>query len=406
MARRAVAALALAGGLAAPAAWGAQASIASDPGADMTYAPGVTPDVIQVDVTFDEVVSVSGQPVFDLRVGGRVRQMSFTGGSGTTTLRFEYTVQSGDLDEDGVSHTANALRGGTITHLGDGTPADRTVAVLARADGHKVDGVAPRFASVQVTSTPESTGTYKAGESVVVAVRFDETVQSSTTTSLALDFDGTARTAARTGIADDTLTFSYTVVAGDLDADGIRVPVNRLDVTDAFGNAATRATAALRTSQRVDAVAPGVSRATITSRAGSDRTYRAGDRIDIQVVFDEPVRGADGSSFALLLGSADAATQRRADYLSGDGTDRIAYRYVVAAGDVDPDGISFAAGALSGSITDRAGNALPANAVPALAEQPDHKVDGGVDNEPPRVSDVAVTSRAASQRDLRDRAAR
>ena len=386
-------ALVMASALAMPAAWGADARIVSTPARDQTYTPVGTPDDIRIEVMFEAAVAVSGRPVFDLNVGGRRRQMSLETGGGTPTLTFAYTVQAGDLDEDGVSHGADALRGGTIVDLADGTPVDRTVPVLARADGHKVDGVAPRFVGVQVTSNPTAAGTYRTGESVVVEVRFDENVASSTTTSLDLDFDGSVRTASDTGIVDDTLTLSYTVAAGDLDADGIRVPVNRLDVEDDFGNAATRSSDASRTSQRVDGVAPAVSRTTIVSRAGADRTYRAGDAIDIEVVFSESVRDTEGSSFTLLMGPADARSPRRADYRSGDGTHRVTFRYVVLPGDMDSDGISFGADALSGSpITDRVGNPLPANAVAAVAEQPDHRVDGGDDTDPPRVSGVAVTS--------------
>ena len=395
--RRAGVALVMAGGLAMPAAWGADARIVSDPGQDLTYTPVGTPDVIRLEVTFDAAVSVSGQPTFDLAIGRWTRQMSYASGSGTATLLFTYTVQSGDLDEDGVSHGARALRGGTITDLRDATPVDRTVAVLARADGHRVDGVAPRFAGMRVTSHPAAAGTFAPGEEVVVAVRFDEDVASAPA-SLELDFDGSARRAARTGIADDTVTYSYTVVAGDVDGNGIRIPVNSLNVADAFGNAADRDTTVLATSLGVDGVAPSVSRATIVSNAGGDSTYRAGDRIEVEVVFSERVRNVDDSTFALLMGPAEAESRRRAAYLSGEGTDRVAYRYTVVAGDVDSDGISFGADALEGPITDRVGIGLLADTVPAVAEQASHRVDGGEDNEAPRVTGVAVTSEPAGQR--------
>ena len=378
--------------LAAPVAAAATAEITSTPSSAGHYTPGGTPDEITVVVTFDAAVSVSGQPVFQLVVGQRTRNMAYREGSGSATLTFAYEVQTGDLDTDGVSYRANALRGGTITDLDDGTAVDRRVPALARDADHKVDGVAPRPVSVQVTSNPAMGGAYATGQDVVVTIRFDENLAASSDDSIELDFDGRRHTASRTDLTDNIATFTYTVVAGDLDTNGFAVPVNRLTVADTHGNEDERSTGALQTVQRIDGVAPEVSRAAIVSSAGGDQTYREGDRIEIDVTFSEPVRGAAGTTFAILVGTADAPIVRRAEYVSGENTSRVRYRYVVEAGASDPDGISFAANALTGTFTDRAGNALPPDAVPAVAEQANHKVDGGEDLDPPRVSQVAVTS--------------
>ena len=378
--------------LAAPVAAAATAEITSTPSSAGYYTPGGTPDEITVVVTFDAAVSVSGQPVFQLVVGQRTRNMAYREGSGSATLTFAYEVQDGDLDTDGVSYRANALRGGTITDLNDGTAVDRRVPALARDADHKVDGVAPRPVSVQVTSNPAMGGAYATGQDVVVTIRFDENLAASSDDSIELDFDGRRHTASRTDLTDNIATFTYTVVAGDLDTNGFAVPVNRLTLADTHGNEDERSTRALQTVQRIDGVAPEVSRAAIVSSAGGDQTYREGDRIEIDVTFSEPVRGAAGTTFAILVGTADAPIVRRAEYVSGENTSRVRYRYVVEAGASDPDGISFAANALTGTFTDRAGNALPPDAVPAVAEQANHKVDGGEDLDPPRVSQVAVTS--------------
>ncbi|MDE0192889.1 MAG: hypothetical protein OXQ90_16165, partial [Gammaproteobacteria bacterium] len=387
------AALVAAVALAAPAAAAAEAEITSTPGPGSTYTPVDTPDVITVEVTFDDPVAVSGQPVFRLVVGRQTRNMAYVDGSGTETLTFEYTVQTGDLDTDGISYNADAVRGGQIRDNEDGSRVNRRVAALARDPDHRVDGIAPRPVSVQVASNPAAAGTYAIGQEVVVRIRFDEAV-SSTSSSIELDFDGDRRTATRTGLEGDTATFTYIVVEGDVDANGFVVPGGRVTVADEFGNRAERDTDALRTGQRVDGVVPLVERAAIVSSAGGDRTYQAGDRIELEVTFSEPVRGLVGSTFALLVGTDTDAVERSAEFVSGENTSRVRYRYRVQVGDSDTDGISFAADALSGTITDRAGNTLNA-AVPAVGEQANHRVDGGEDPDPPRVTGVTVTSTPA-----------
>ena len=388
--RRAVAALVAGAALAAPSVWAAEPTIASNPGANMTYTPVGIPDVIEVAVAFDTVVAVTGQPVFQLTVGSEQRTMAYDTGSGTATLRFVYTVQTGDLDEDGVSYAANALTGGTITDSETGRAVDRTFPALARAEGHRVDGVAPRLTATQIVSNPAGHGTYAPGETITVAVVFDEEVDAvASATALNIDFDGSTRTATRSGADDDTLTYAYTVASGDADSDGLVVPANALSVADRFGNAATRNTPVLRSAQKVDGVAPTVRRTTIVSDAGPDRTYGEGDAIDTEVLFSEAVRVSVNSTFTLQLG---VGSTRSAGYVSGDGADRAIFRYEVKVGDMDADGISFAADALAGpAIADRVGNALDGG-ITAVPAQPNHRVDGGVDNDPPRVTGVAVTS--------------
>jgi hypothetical protein len=81
--------------------------------ADGIYGLGA---VIDVTVTFNDAVTVTGVPVLTLETGETDQQATYTGGSGSTTLTFQYTVQSGDLssDLDYTTTTALALNGGTI----------------------------------------------------------------------------------------------------------------------------------------------------------------------------------------------------------------------------------------------------------------------------------------------------
>jgi len=73
-------------------------------------------DVISVTATFSENVPVTGTPQLTLVVGGTNRTATYTSGSGSTPLVFQYTIQAGETDSDGISIGANtlALNSGTI----------------------------------------------------------------------------------------------------------------------------------------------------------------------------------------------------------------------------------------------------------------------------------------------------
>lgn len=85
--------------------------IVSDAGDDDTYAVG---DHIDLEVSFDEDVEVSGAPELLISIGTLSRAAALLDAR-PQRLTFRYIVQSGDQDdENGVSVQADALRGGTI----------------------------------------------------------------------------------------------------------------------------------------------------------------------------------------------------------------------------------------------------------------------------------------------------
>ena len=100
--------------------------------ANGTYKTG---DTIQIAVTFSETVIVTGTPQLALNSGGTA---SYSSGSGTSTLNFNYTVQAGDaaFDLDYVATGSLVLNGGTIR-------AERRGADLAGARGGEFAGREP-----------------------------------------------------------------------------------------------------------------------------------------------------------------------------------------------------------------------------------------------------------------------
>ena len=97
-----------------------------------TYTTG---DTIQVTVTFDEAVNVTGTPQLTLTIGAASQTANYTSGSGTVSLVFGYTVVSGDTDADGVEIQANQLSG-TITDTA-GNAATLTHTALPAQASHK-----------------------------------------------------------------------------------------------------------------------------------------------------------------------------------------------------------------------------------------------------------------------------
>jgi hypothetical protein len=121
-------------------------AVTSDAGADDTY---IEDDDIQFTVTFDQAVDVTGTPQLTFALGGGSEVAGYISGTGTAALVFEYTVQAGDDDPNGISVLANslALNGGTINADDDATPADLDHDAVATDSEHKVDTVVPQISA-------------------------------------------------------------------------------------------------------------------------------------------------------------------------------------------------------------------------------------------------------------------
>jgi hypothetical protein len=305
-------------------------------------------------VVFSEAVAVTGTPRLVLTIGSTTQYATYLSGSGTSTLTFRYTVQSGDLDSDGIAVASPIdLNGGTIKDV----PGNDAVLTFTPPNTSSVlvDGVAPTITSV---SGP-SAGTYIVGQTLDFTVVFSEAVVVNTaggTPRLVLTIGSTTRYATYlSGSGTSTLLFRYTVQSGDLDSDGIAVAspidLNGGTIKDVPGNDAVLSFTPPNTSGvLVDGVAP-----TITSVSGpAAGTYIVGQHLDFSVQFSEAVAVTGTPRLVLTIGS----TTRYATYLSGTGTSTLTFRYTVQAGDEDTDGIAVASpiDLNGGTITDVPGN--------------------------------------------------
>ena len=327
-------------------------------------------DAIAVTVTFSEAVTVTGTPQIELETGSTDRTVDYSSGSGSNTLTFSYTVQSGDVntDLDYVATNSLSLNSGTIKDAA-GNNANLTLATPGAANSlgaNKaivIDGVVPTVSSVTSTKT---NGSYGVGEAIAVTVTFSEAVTVTGTPQITLETGATDRTVDyASGSGSNTLTFNYTVQSGDVSADLDYKATNSLSlnsgtIKDAAGNNANLTLASPGAANSlgankalvIDGVVPTVSSVTSTKTNGS---YGVGEAIAVTVTFSESVTVTGSPQIELETGTTDRAVS----YASGTGTNTLTFNYTVQSGDVSADLDYKATNSLSlnsGTIKDAAGN--------------------------------------------------
>ena len=207
--------------------------VTSTPVAPRYYGPS---EDINITVTFDTPVTVTGDPEFEFSLGNagearNVRAQYNAGLSTTTDVVFTYTVLPTDEDSNGIflRDGTTSIKLDTDDSIQDANNKDAilTFRELSTQGSHKIDP-RPRAASVEVTSTPTAgTDTYGAGEIIEFTVTFNQQVivtgephyvfslgNSGGTRDLTATYDA-GRSSAR------ALVFTYRVVSIDVDNNGI-----------------------------------------------------------------------------------------------------------------------------------------------------------------------------------------
>ena len=194
------------------------------------------------------------------------------------------------------------------------------------------------------------------------------------------------------------MTLPIRLPANDSDTDGISVATNAEltnpgRIEDTAGNTMT-ATAlpdnlnSNQSGHKVDNSLPTIASLAFTSTG----PYKAGDVITLQATFSEAVTIASTNrpTIPLTIGST---TTHNATAAAATASTTHNFTYTVVSGDSDSDGISVATAAVltnPGSISDAAGNAMTATALPnnLNSNQSRHKVDTTL----PTISGIALTS--------------
>jgi autotransporter-associated beta strand protein len=246
-----------------------------------------TAGTVSVQVTFSEIVNVTGTPQLLLETGTTDRQASYASGSGSTTLTFTYTVVAGDTsaDLDYQSTTALALNSGTIknTALTNATltlVAPGSAGSLGANKAIIIDTTVPALAQITAVPTPtnSTTPSYTFSSSEAGTISYGGDCSSATITATS---------------GNNTITFN-TLAAG--------VHSNcTITVTDPATNVSS---ALVVTSFTVDTTAP---TATINQSAvQGDPT--AVNPINFTVIFSKAIAPASFTSADITLSGTGSGT--------------------------------------------------------------------------------------------------
>ena len=209
-------------------------AITSLPVYGTAYTAGQTVTVTATFVSPVKVDTTDGTPTLGLGIGGVEREATYTSGSETTELVFEYTIPAGDPDADGIHIAADALvlNGGAIRHPSgldallahDGVAPDRQHSVSAELPTRIALSIEPSTVredagrtTVTVTAAfAPGSGTYP--DDVVVSVSAAENPQKYQSTSVEVIL--------RAGQAHGTADLFLTPVDDDIFENDRRVEVS------------------------------------------------------------------------------------------------------------------------------------------------------------------------------------
>jgi uncharacterized repeat protein (TIGR02059 family) len=351
---------------------------------DGSYKAG---DTVDVSVQFSEVVAVTGTPTLTLETGATDRAVDYASGTGSDTLVFTYTVQSGDTSSD-LTYASTASLAGTIKDLAGSS------AVLTLPEIGATSALGYSSAIVVDTAAPYIISRVSEGGSTSLTLRFTEVVSGAPDGSdFAVVVDSASVTVTTFSLSDDGLSATLTLASAvgsssTVTLDYTQSATDSKQLKDAAGNAIASIG---------DPVSVAVSRPTVTSIL-SDKasgSYAAGETIDIQLGLTEVVT-VDTTSGTPTLKLELGATDRTASYQSGTGTNELTFRYVVQAGDLSSDLDYHATDPFklnSGTIKDGDGNNVITTLPTAGSAGSLSSVEAIIiDASPPTISSVAANA--------------
>ncbi|MCO4753303.1 MAG: hypothetical protein KC478_02420, partial [Bacteriovoracaceae bacterium] len=358
---------------------------------------------INVQVIFNEPVDVlGGSPEITLDMDVTDRVAIYSTGTGTDTLNFSYTIQSGDdaSDLDYVGTSSLVLNGSTIRDA-IGNNANLTLAAPGAVNSISddqavvVDTTSPTLNEV---TTSKASGRYGSSETISIEVIYNENVNVIGTPQLTLE-TGTVDQVVNysTGSGTQTLYFIYTVSAGDASSDldyqsASSLFLNGGFVRDAAGNNAGIALAGPGLPNSIsddkdiviDTIAPQVTE--VRSGLGNGM-YGVGATIPIEVLFDEAVTVGGTPQVTLETGITDAIV----NYSSGSGSDTLTFNYTVSSSEMNSDLDYLNTTALSlngGTISDGANAAVLTLSTPGLTGSISDNQTINIDTSGPSVTQV------------------
>ncbi|MYI89601.1 MAG: hypothetical protein F4082_04830 [Gammaproteobacteria bacterium] len=213
----------------------------------------------------------------------------------------------------------STVKGTYTTLTGLTTATDYEVSVEAHnVEGSDADSAVARtrdltkVTSVSLTSDAGDDSVYAIGDEVQATVMFDGRVfvSANANPTLVLAIGDEERTASyKSGGGTDSLLFSYVIVDGDSDSDGIGIAENALgiketDLWDISGTAPASKHDAVteQMDHQVDGIRPMITKLEITSKPTHNNTYARNESIIVKVDFDDKVYITGTPSLMLRVG--------------------------------------------------------------------------------------------------------
>lgn len=276
------------------------------------------------------------------------------------------TLSTLDTDLPGDTHTYSLVLGigstdngsfaivGNSLNVGPVALTPRTYAIRIRTTDSTalffeeaatitvVDNVPP----VITGAIPPPNGSYSAGSALTFTVYFTEPITVNTSggvprLALTLNTGGTVYANYFSGSGSLALLFRYTIAPGDLDPDGVAVAAaieaNGGTLRDAAANNAVLTINGLGSTAGV--IIDGVQLSVLSVAAPAAGTYKIGAAADFTVTFSK-------TTYVDLTGGApripvllESSTPAFATYVSGHASTDFVFRYTVASGDFDTNGV-------------------------------------------------------------------
>ena len=263
------------------------------------------------------MVTVVGTPQLTMETGATIRHASYVGGSGTNSLAFVYTVQTGDMSPDLEYKSALALdvNGGSIRDLALNNatltlPTPGAAGSLSANKDIDVYTTTPLIFSY-VRQNPQTSITN--ANALVFRASFSGTVTAVDVDDFAV---GGGATATATNVSTvNSSTYDITISGGNLAGFNGVVNLNlsnTQNITDPDGVHLPMGEPAIDESYTLENTAPSV-----LSSLRADPEVTTADVVHYIVTFSEPVVNVGVSDFALTKAGASGAVITN---ISGSGT--------------------------------------------------------------------------------------
>ena len=290
---------------------------------------GSTLDLV---VNFSENITVTGAPRLTVALDtGGTANAPYLSGSGSSTLVFRYTVAAGHADKTGIVLGAAIVPNGGTLRDAAGNAAALALNSVSATDAVLVDGIVPTVSSIARVGSAFTPAT-----SLDYIVTFSEGVTGVTAPSFVLTTTGTVNATIANLTATNELT--YTVTLNPVSGDGtlrLDLAASGTGIADLAGNAIASGFTGGQVST-LDHTAPTITSVTVPANG----LYTSGQKLDFAVRLSEAAIVSTTGGTPFLPVTLDTGGTVSAAYVSGSGTTSLLFRYTVAAGNLDTNGIA------------------------------------------------------------------